>query len=110
MGKFIISEGRDSQYHFQMLGANGQVVLKSDSYSSKKECENGIQSVIENAALPENFKRKQNSSGAYYFILTGRNGKAIGKSELYASEVGRESGIFSVMQNSKSKKIEAMAV
>ncbi|MBK9507479.1 MAG: YegP family protein [Bacteroidetes bacterium] len=106
MGKFLITRRVNGEYQFKLTANNGQVILVSEGYLTKRACENGIQSVIKNSQIDTNFLRKTSSNGYYYFNLRSVNGEIIGTSEMYASESGRESGIFSVKQNAKGGQVE----
>lgn len=55
-----------------------------------------------NAKEDANFVRKTSANGHYYFNLKAGNGQIIGTSELYASQAGRESGIYSVKINANT--------
>jgi uncharacterized protein YegP (UPF0339 family) len=105
MGKFIISKRTNGEYQFRLTAANGQIILASDGYITKTACENGIQSVIKHSQEDSNFIRKTSSNGHYYFNLKASNGQIIGTSELYASEAGRDSGIYSVKVNAKAASV-----
>lgn len=48
-GQFEIFTATDGQYYFRLLAANGEKILRSEGYVSKSGCENGVQSVKENA-------------------------------------------------------------
>lgn len=106
MGKFIISKRSNGDFQFKLIASNGQVILISEGYTSKSSCENGIESVKKNAQDDANFIRKNSSNGNYYFNLKATNGQIIGTSEMYASEAGRESGIYSVKSNSSNSLVE----
>lgn len=105
MGKFIISRRSNGEYQFRLTATNGQLILVSEGYTTKASCENGIQSVIKHSQEDSNFIRKTSSNGYYYFNLKASNGQIIGTSEMYASEAGRESGIYSVKINAKTDLI-----
>ncbi|NCT77179.1 MAG: YegP family protein [Chitinophagaceae bacterium] len=107
MGKFVITKRSNGEYQFKLLASNGQIILVSEGYTSKTSCENGIQSVKKNSQDDSNFIRKTASNGQYFFNLIAGNGQIIGTSEMYASEAGRESGIYSVKVNAKSDITES---
>lgn len=106
MGKFIITRRTNGDYQFKLIASNGQIILVSEGYTTKKACENGIQSVVKNSQDEANFIRKISTNGLYYFNLKAPNGQIVGTSEMYASESGRESGIFSVKLNAKAGLVE----
>lgn len=108
MGKFVISKRANGDYQFNLIASNGQIILSSEGYTTKSACEHGIESVIENSQNDSNFVRKTALNENYYFNLKATNGKIIGVSEMYASEAGRESGIYSVKLNAKSSLVDVL--
>ena len=51
--KFKIKVNRQGYYYFELYAGNGQMLVKSEYYSSKAACENGIESVKKNAPIAE---------------------------------------------------------
>lgn len=47
--KFEIYEDKAGEYRFRLKATNGQVIATSEGYKAKASCENGIDSVKENA-------------------------------------------------------------
>ncbi|MCV4777876.1 YegP family protein, partial [Escherichia coli] len=76
--------------------SNGQVILSSETYDSRKSAENGIESVRKNSQVDARFERKTAKDGSAYFVLKAANGEPIGKSEMYKSVRSMENGIASV--------------
>ena len=91
--KFQIFVGTNNQFYFRLRAANGETILSSEGYISKKSCKNGISSVKTNAPLDQRYQRKTASNGQFYFTLTAANGEIIGTSEMYTSEAARDEGI-----------------
>src|SRR5882762_7800803 len=106
MGRFIITKGTNSKYYFRLTAANGLNILTSEGYANRSDCENGIESVRSNSKFDSMFDRKITSNGKYYFNLKATNGYVIGTSQMYESESGRESGIYSVKVNAPNGVIE----
>jgi uncharacterized protein YegP (UPF0339 family) len=96
MGKFIITKRVNGEFQFSLKAGNGETILSSEGYSTKSNCQNGIDSVKRNAADDNKYDRKIASNGKLYFTLEAANGQTIGISELYESESGRNNGILSV--------------
>jgi hypothetical protein len=96
MGKFIIKTGKDAQFYFNLKADNGEIILNSEGYTAKANCENGIASVKTNAVIDSRYEKLRSSNGKYYFILKAANSQVIGTSELYESSAGRDNGIESV--------------
>lgn len=106
MGKFVISKRKNGEYQFNLLAANGQVILASEGYSSKPSCMNGVKSVMKNAADMKRFEAKVAKNGKFHFNLKAGNGQVIGKSEMYETQASCENGITSVKKNAPGAKIE----
>lgn len=98
-GKFVIKTAKNGKVHFNLKASNGQIVLTSEKYESRKAAENGIESVKKNAQNEQRFERKKAKDGSPYFTLKAANGEPIGKSEMYRSASSMENGIRSVMKN-----------
>lgn len=105
MGQFIITRRTNGNYQFNLKAANGQIILTSEGYASKSSCQRGIECVIQNSQFDSQFDRKTSSNGFYYFSLKAKNGEIIGVSQMYASEAGRENGIYSVKINAIQSQI-----
>ncbi len=98
-GKFEIKVGKNGKHHFNLKASNGQVILTSEKYESRKGCENGIESVRKNSGNDGRFERKTAKDGSPYFVLKAANGEVIGKSEMYKTKASMENGIASVGKN-----------
>ena len=96
MGKFVITKRVNGEFQFNLKAGNGETILSSEGYSTKSNCQNGIESVKRNAVDEAKYDRKIASNGKFYFTLEAINGQTIGISELYESESGRNNGITSV--------------
>ncbi|MBX3256163.1 MAG: YegP family protein [Chitinophagaceae bacterium] len=106
MGKFVITKRNNGEYQFNLKAGNGQTILSSEGYSSKANCENGIESVRKNSADDSKFDRKTSSNGKPYFNLKATNGQIIGTSEMYESESSRDNGIESVKTNAPGAVVD----
>ncbi|MCL9809041.1 YegP family protein [Flavobacterium luminosum] len=106
MGKFVITKRVNGEFQFSLKAGNGQEILRSEGYSSKSNCENGIESVKRNSQDDSKFDRKTAANGKPYFNLKATNGQIIRTSEMYESEAGRDNGIESVKKNAPEATIE----
>lgn len=98
-GKFEIKAGKNGKFRFNLKASNGQVILSSEAYDSRKGAEGGIASVKKNAGNDGRFERKTAKDGSVYFVLKAANGEPIGKSEMYKTKRSMENGIASVGRN-----------
>jgi len=104
-GKFVLSKTRNKKFMFNLKASNGQVILTSERYETKKAAENGIKSVRKNAGNDKRFERKASRKGEPYFVLKAANGEPIGKSEMYKAKQGMENGVKSVAKNAPGAKL-----
>jgi len=106
MSRFNIKKAKNGKYYFVMRAKNGEVILMSQGYNNREGATKGIDSVIINASKISRFERKVSSRGGeYFFVLKARNGKTIGRSEMYRSKTGREMGIKAVMKNANKSSL-----
>ncbi|WP_130736014.1 YegP family protein [Flavobacterium sp. J27] len=106
MGKFVISKRNNGEFQFNLKATNGQVILTSEGYATKVNCQKGIDSVKTNALIDERFEKKTATSGKPYFSLKASNGQIIGSSEMYESTAARDNGIESVKKNAPEASVE----
>ena len=105
MGRFQLYTDARGQFRFRLRAANGEIILRSQGYTTRDSAEKGIASVKENARSEERFERRQSESG-HWFNLKAANGQVIGTSEGYASAQGRDKGIRSCMANAPEAVVE----
>jgi hypothetical protein len=106
MGKFVIKNRSNGEYQFNLKASNGLVVLTSEGYSTKSNCQNGIESVRTNSQDYSKYDNRMSTNWKYYFNLKASNGQIIGTSEMYESSSGRDNGIESVKSNAPNAIIE----
>ena len=104
--KFQIYTGKDDQFYFRLCAKNGQTILSSEGYVGKSGCQNGINSVRENGANDQRYRRKTAADGQFYFTLVAANGEAIGMSEMYTRKQGRDGGIEAVKRTAPTAPVE----
>jgi uncharacterized protein YegP (UPF0339 family) len=104
--KFQVYRGSDGQFYFRLHAANGEIILSSEGYASKSNCQHGIDSVKENAPIGDRYQRKIASDGQHYFVLLAANHEPIGNSELYSSEQARDHGIEAVKRTAPGAPVE----
>lgn len=109
MAKFEITKRTNGEFQFNLKAGNGQVILTSEGYTTKTACENGIQSVKNNAPTDSRYERKTSSNDKFFFNLKATNGQIIGTSQMYTTEQGRENGIDSVKTNAPIAIVEDLS-
>ena len=105
-GKFEIDTYGKDQFLFRLKAPNSEIILKSEGYTTKQNCKNGIDSVKTNAPMDVRYEKKTATNGQYYFNLKAGNGEVIGTSETYVTTQGRDNGIQSVKDNAPGATVE----
>lgn len=100
MGGFKIQQTKTGKFAFRLVAANGQIILSSEPFDTKAAALAATRAVSEIALAEDNFERRSNNVGEYYFVLKMPNGRVLGRSDAYASQAAREAGIWSVKKNS----------
>jgi uncharacterized protein YegP (UPF0339 family) len=106
MGKFIITKRLNGEFQFNLKSNNGLVILASEAYTTKANCENGIESVKRSSQDDSNFERRVSKDRKIYFNLKAANGQIIGTSQRYGSDFACDKGIASVKNNAANANVE----
>jgi uncharacterized protein YegP (UPF0339 family) len=104
--KFQIKQAKNGKYFFNLLAANGEVILTSQMYASRATARKGIASVQSNASDTDQFEALKNKSGKHYFVLKAKNRQVIGTGEAYAGSTAMKNGIKSVSKNAPQAETE----
>lgn len=104
-GKFEIFLAKNNEFYFRLKAGNGEIILGSEGYTTKANCEKGIASVQKNAIDPNRYEKKSSESGKFSFNLKATNGQVIGTSQSYKTEATRDNGIESVTKNAPTAKV-----
>ena len=108
-GYFELKPAAGGKFSFNLKAANHQVILTSETYTTKAAAENGIESVKKNAPDDSRYERKVAKDNSPYFVLTASNGQVVGKSEMYSSGSAMENGIASVKSNAPSATVKDLS-
>ena len=108
--KFVIKKSSDDQFYFNLWSANEEIVLKSEMYTTKQNCKNGIESVKTNAPEDKNYDKRTSDNSKYYFVLkSAHNGQVIGTSNLYSTSSDRDKGIEAVKKDAPKAETEDLS-
>ncbi len=88
-----------------LKAGNGEVILSSEGYKTRKSCANGIESVRKNSQDEGRFDCRTAKDGRTYFVLKAANGQEIGRSQMYKSDSGCRNGMKSVARNAKDAAV-----
>ena len=99
MAKFEIYKDKEGKFRFRLQANNGQNIIASQGYTTKKSCLNGIASVKKNSQNSANFERLRSKGRSHYFNLKAQNKLVIATSQMYSGSKAMEQGINSVKKN-----------
>ena len=102
---FEVFKGVNGQFYFRLKSANREIILASESYTTKANCLNGVQSVKNHSPFDRYYKKLTARNGQYYFTLSASNNEVIGTSETYITEYARDNGIAAVKRDAPSAQI-----
>ena len=92
-------------YHFNLKADNHEIILTSESYTTKQAAQNGIASCQRNSPSDDRYVRLTSKADQPYFVLKAGNGEIIGNSQMYASSAGRSNRIAFCKTNGPTSKI-----
>ena len=95
---------RGDNFFFQLLNDENKVTLESQSYTSKTDRDNGVESVKANIKNADRYE-SITEVGEHYFILKAGNNKEIARSGFYGSQNDLENAL-SYLQGGTSTEIE----
>ncbi len=105
-GKFQLYTGKDKQYYFRLKAGNGEPIMSSEGYTTKKAAMNGIAAVAKNCGHDARYEVREAKNGKKYFVLKAANHQEIGRSQMYASAQSCAKGMASVKRNGTCDRID----
>ncbi|MCW9708164.1 YegP family protein [Fodinibius salsisoli] len=91
------------EWWFRLRNQGGDIVLRSEGYTTKANRDNGIESVKTHGTDSQYYERKESSDNRYYFNLKAVNGQIIGTSPMFEYEFEREEAIQEMIANLKGE-------
>lgn len=96
---FEVQQNVAGDFFFNLHAANHQVILTSESYTSRTGALNGVLSVLDHGTRWSNYEQREARDGSHYFVLLASNGNVIGMSEMYSTRSNASRGLESVFEN-----------
>lgn len=95
IARFLVARSKDDQYYVNLIAANAEILLTTETYKTRINALNAIASIQDNA--PNDARYERLASGAqFYFVLRAGNGQILGTSERYTTRAARDSGVEAV--------------
>ncbi len=79
----IFQSEQDQKHYFNFQTDEGEILLRSQGYTTEAGRDNGIASVMKNASDANKYQTKSSKDGRYYFNLRAANGQVIGTSRMF---------------------------
>ena len=95
-GTFEIYRDSADNFRFRLKAPNSQIILASESYTTKASAKKGVASVKKHAPHKRYYRIKTASNGEPMFNLKAANHEIIGTSETYSSMVTCQHSMDSV--------------
>ena len=102
-GYFELHKSSDEKFVFNLKADNDEIILTSQTDTTKQHALEGIGSVRKNSPKDAQYTREHSTANQPYFVLNATNGEIIGSSQMYSSGSAMESGITSVKANGGTK-------
>lgn len=103
--KYVIRKSSNGQFYWVLNASNGQVLITSETYTTKESCKAGIAS-SRISVSDSNFRKRPSSNWQYYFTQNANNNQVLGTSEMYVSSQGRDNGIEAVKRDAPIANFE----
>ena len=106
VAKFELKKSPSDKFIFNLLAANGQVILTSEQYASRASALGGIEAVRQNAAQDRRFGRLSARDGSPYFTVKAPNGQVLAQSQMYPGAKARDAGIDTVQAHAPQAAVD----
>lgn len=103
-GYYVLMKSAN-QFYFNLKADNHEVILTSETYSTKQGAQTGISSCQANSPYDARYDKLTSVASQPYFVLKASNHEIIGKSQMYSSTAARDNGIASCKTNGPTTKI-----
>jgi uncharacterized protein YegP (UPF0339 family) len=104
-GYYVLKKNAGGQFHFNLKADNHEVILTSETYTTKQGAQIGISSCQVNSPYDARYDKLTSVAGQPYFVLKAANHEIIGNSQMYSSTAARDNGIASCKTNGPTTKI-----
>ena len=109
MAKYKIKRATNNQFYWVFSANNGETIIKSETYTTKDGCKNGISS-SKVSVNDSNFDRKISINYQYYFNQRANNYQVLGTSETYTTSYNLDYAIEIVKKEAPTASIEDLTV
>lgn len=94
---FEIFKDKSGGFRFRLKNRKDNIVLSSESYTQKTNCQKGVSSVKRNSKNEDRFDLRLSENKKWYFNLKAGNGQIVATSQLYDSEAKAKDAIKEIV-------------
>lgn len=105
----IYKSNEHNHYYFRLIDTKGEIILRSEAYTSISACKNGVRAVRINSRTRIKYDYKMAMNGKHYFNLKASNGQVIGTSKPYLSMAVRDKRVQLVQKIAESADLEDLS-
>jgi len=105
----VFQSNKNKKFYFRLKNNKGDVVMKSQGYSTKRTCMNGIESVRKNSQVAERFDAQVQKNGKHMFNIVARNGQVVATSTSWEAKRSCTSNMTSVKKGAIKASVEVVA-
>lgn len=95
-GSFVLKQNDESEFYFNFLDKDGEVILVSGNYPDKTSAEEAIKDVRLNSLMSQQLAAGKTKEGAQFFVIKGSTGDIVVKSALYTSQMIMDNALHCV--------------
>ena len=103
--RFVLERDPEGGFSFLFITHSGQVLLSSPVYTDKDRALRRISATRHMARNRQNYEIVTGANG-YYFLVRGKHGDVLGRSESFPDFASLEAGINLVRANAKGARLE----
>ncbi|TGD73516.1 DUF1508 domain-containing protein [Mangrovimicrobium sediminis] len=96
---FRVAPVEEGFFQFQLLDANGEMLLVSPEFENREFAESAIQDVRVGSLMSQNIAKAKTPQGEFFFLIKDSHGAIVAKSELFDNEMRFDNALHSVREN-----------
>jgi len=92
-----ILKNKAGLFIFQLKDKEGKIILRSDGYTQKINCQKGISSMKRNSKNPERIELMETKPSGWRINMKAGNGQTTAQSEIYKAEAEAKDAVKIIM-------------
>ncbi|MYM63031.1 DUF1508 domain-containing protein [Pseudomaricurvus sp. HS19] len=96
---FKVTSNADSQFQFEFVNTQGEVLLTSPEFTSQSDAEKAIQDVRVGSLMSQLIAKSTTADGEHFFIIKDNSGAPVARSMLFDNEMRFNNALHSVRES-----------